>query len=42
LNGTARLVDEERELALALAVKAMSDAKYAWSDGLVAEISPDD
>jgi deazaflavin-dependent oxidoreductase (nitroreductase family) len=42
LNGTARLVDEERELALALAVKAMSDAKYAWSDGLVAEISPDE
>jgi deazaflavin-dependent oxidoreductase (nitroreductase family) len=42
LNGTARLVDDEREPELALAVKAMSDAKYGWSSGLVAEISPDD
>jgi deazaflavin-dependent oxidoreductase (nitroreductase family) len=42
LNGTARLVDPAREPELALAVKALSDAKYGWSNGLVAEISPDD
>jgi deazaflavin-dependent oxidoreductase (nitroreductase family) len=41
-NGTARLVDEEREPELARAVKALSDAKYGWSDGWVAEILPDD
>jgi deazaflavin-dependent oxidoreductase (nitroreductase family) len=42
LNGTARLVDGEREAELALAVRALSDAKYGWSNGLVAEISPND
>ena len=42
LNGTARLVDDEREPELALAVKSLSDAKYGWSNGLVAEISPND
>jgi deazaflavin-dependent oxidoreductase (nitroreductase family) len=42
LNATARLVDDEREPELARAVKALSDAKYGWSNGLVAEISPDD
>jgi deazaflavin-dependent oxidoreductase (nitroreductase family) len=41
LNGTARPVDDEREPALAHAVKALSDAKYGWSDGLVVEISRD-
>jgi deazaflavin-dependent oxidoreductase (nitroreductase family) len=39
LTGTARIVDEEREAELALAVKALSDAKYGWSNGLVVEIS---
>jgi deazaflavin-dependent oxidoreductase (nitroreductase family) len=42
LNGTARLVDGEREPELVLAVKALSDAKYGWSNGLVTEISPSD
>ena len=42
LNGTARLVDGEREPELAVAVKALSDAKYGWSNGWVVEISPDD
>jgi deazaflavin-dependent oxidoreductase (nitroreductase family) len=42
LNGTARLVDGEGEPELASAVKALSDAKYGWSDGLVVEISPGD
>jgi deazaflavin-dependent oxidoreductase (nitroreductase family) len=41
LTGTARLVDDEREPELARAVKALSDAKYGWSSGLIAEISPD-
>ena len=40
-TGTARLVDDEREPELARAVKALSDAKYGWSSGLIAEISPD-
>ena len=40
-TGTARLVDDEREPELAKAVKALSDAKYGWSSGLIAEISPD-
>jgi deazaflavin-dependent oxidoreductase (nitroreductase family) len=42
LNATARLVDSEREAELARAVRALSDAKYGWSDGLVAEIAPDE
>jgi deazaflavin-dependent oxidoreductase (nitroreductase family) len=41
-NATGRIVDGEREPALELAVKALSDAKYGWSDGLVVEIAPDD
>jgi deazaflavin-dependent oxidoreductase (nitroreductase family) len=40
-TGMARLVDDEREPELARAVKALSDAKYGWSSGLIAEISPD-
>jgi deazaflavin-dependent oxidoreductase (nitroreductase family) len=40
LNATARIVDGEREPELVVAVKGLSDAKYGWSDGLVAEISP--
>ena len=40
--GTARLVDDEREPDLAEAVKALSDAKYGWSDGLIVEITPED
>jgi len=41
-NATARFLDDEREPELAGAVKALSDAKYGWSDGLVVEIAPDD
>ena len=40
-TGTARLVDDEREPELTGAVKALSDAKYGWSSGLIAELSPD-
>jgi deazaflavin-dependent oxidoreductase (nitroreductase family) len=39
-SGTARIVDDEGEPELARAVKALSDAKYGWSNGLVVEISP--
>jgi deazaflavin-dependent oxidoreductase (nitroreductase family) len=40
-EGTARLVADEREPELARAVKALSDAKYGWSDGLIVEIGGD-
>jgi deazaflavin-dependent oxidoreductase (nitroreductase family) len=36
----ARIVEEEREPELARAVKALSDAKYGWSDGAIVEITP--
>ena len=37
---TARLVRDENEPELAAAVKARSNAKYGWSDGLVVELMP--
>ena len=40
LEGTARVVDDDREPELSAAVKALSDAKYKWSDGLIVEITP--
>ena len=40
-EGTARLVADEREPELARAVKALSDVKYGWSDGLIVEIRSD-
>jgi deazaflavin-dependent oxidoreductase (nitroreductase family) len=39
-DATARIVDENREPQLIAAVKALSDAKYGWSDGLVVELTP--
>jgi deazaflavin-dependent oxidoreductase (nitroreductase family) len=39
-DATARIVREEREPELAAAVRALSDAKYGWSDGLVIELTP--
>jgi len=39
-DATARVVEDEREPELAAAVKALSDAKYGWSDGLIVEITP--
>ena len=38
-DATARPVDDRREPELANAVKALSQAKYGWSDGLVVEIA---
>jgi deazaflavin-dependent oxidoreductase (nitroreductase family) len=40
-EGTARVVFDDREPDLARAVKALSDAKYRWSDGLIVEIAPE-
>ena len=39
---SARIVDSGGEPELATAVKALSDAKYGWSDGLIVEIAPED
>jgi deazaflavin-dependent oxidoreductase (nitroreductase family) len=36
----ARVVDSDREVDLSHAVKALSEAKYGWSDGLIVEITP--
>jgi deazaflavin-dependent oxidoreductase (nitroreductase family) len=41
-EATARIVDDGREPELSAAVKALSDAKYKWSDGLIVEITPKD
>ena len=40
-EGVARVVDDDREPELAPAVKALSDAKYGWSDGQIVEITPE-
>jgi deazaflavin-dependent oxidoreductase (nitroreductase family) len=39
-EGEARIVDDDREPELAQAVKALSEAKYGWSDGAIVEITP--
>jgi deazaflavin-dependent oxidoreductase (nitroreductase family) len=39
-TATARPLSDEREPELVRAVKDLSYAKYAWSDGLVIEIEP--
>ncbi len=36
----ARVVHDDCEPELIAAVKALSDAKYGWSDGLVVELAP--
>jgi deazaflavin-dependent oxidoreductase (nitroreductase family) len=38
-EGTARILDADREPDLVRTVKALSDAKYGWSDGLIVEIT---
>jgi hypothetical protein len=37
--GTGRVVDAEREAELWAQVRALFDKKYAWSDGLIVELS---
>jgi deazaflavin-dependent oxidoreductase (nitroreductase family) len=39
-SGSARAIDAAAEPALALAVSALMDAKYQWSDGLIVELTP--
>ena len=40
-NAIARVVHCDREAQLAATVKALFDAKYGWSDGLIAELTPE-
>ena len=39
-NAIARVVHNDREPELAVIVKALFDAKYGWSDGLIVELTP--
>jgi deazaflavin-dependent oxidoreductase (nitroreductase family) len=39
-NAIARVVHNDREPQLAADVKALFDAKYGWSDGLIIELTP--
>ncbi len=40
-SGTGRAVDPAAEPELAAAVRALMDAKYDWSDGLIVELKPE-
>ena len=40
MDGTGRVVVSAAEPELAAAVKALMDAKYQWSDGLIVELEP--
>ena len=39
-RGLARVVDRRAERRLVGAIRALSEAKYGWGDGLVVEIAP--
>jgi deazaflavin-dependent oxidoreductase (nitroreductase family) len=39
-NAIARIVRNDTEPQLAATVKALFDAKYGWSDGLIVELTP--
>jgi deazaflavin-dependent oxidoreductase (nitroreductase family) len=39
-NASARVVHNGREPQLGATVKALFDAKYGWSDGLIVELTP--
>ena len=39
-DALARVVRNDREPQLAATVKALFDAKYRWSDGLIVELTP--
>jgi deazaflavin-dependent oxidoreductase (nitroreductase family) len=39
-NSVARVVHNDREPQLAATARALFDAKYGWSDGLVVELTP--
>ena len=38
-NAIARVVQNDRESQLAATVRALFDAKYGWSDGLIVELT---
>ena len=40
-NAIARVMHSDGEPELAATVKALFDAKYGWSDGLIVELTPD-
>jgi deazaflavin-dependent oxidoreductase (nitroreductase family) len=40
INAVARVVQKDREPQLAATVKALFEAKYGWSDGLITELTP--
>jgi deazaflavin-dependent oxidoreductase (nitroreductase family) len=40
IDGMGRVVDSAAEPELTAAVKALMDAKYQWSDGLIVELTP--
>ncbi|MDQ3837029.1 MAG: nitroreductase family deazaflavin-dependent oxidoreductase [Thermoproteota archaeon] len=39
-NGTARIVDQEKESWLAGEVSKLMNTKYNWSQGLIVEVTP--
>jgi deazaflavin-dependent oxidoreductase (nitroreductase family) len=39
-NGTARVVDQEKESVLAGEVSKLMNTKYKWSQGLIVELTP--
>lgn len=39
-KGNARIVDQEKEAALAPEVSKLMDTKYKWSQGLIVELTP--
>ena len=39
-KGNARIVDQEKEAALAAEVFKLMDTKYKWSQGLIVELTP--
>ncbi|HEX2169535.1 MAG TPA: nitroreductase family deazaflavin-dependent oxidoreductase [Nitrososphaera sp.] len=39
-KGNARIVDQEKESALAAEVSKLMDTKYNWSRGLIVELTP--
>ena len=39
-NGTARIVDQEKESELAAEVSKLMNTKYKWSQGLIVELTP--
>jgi hypothetical protein len=39
-NAIARVVDNDGEPQLSATVRALFDAKYGWSDGLIVELTP--